>query len=72
MLFEVPLEKIEALMVKTETHFKMKRDVLILKYGDEAARIYVSDIIGFKDGIEKVSAKKYGKIGAKECAVMSV
>ena len=32
MLFKVPLDKIEALEVKVETHFKKERNVLILQH----------------------------------------
>jgi len=70
MLFEIPLDRIGALMVKAETHFNVERDVLILKHGGEVVRIYVSDIMGFKGAIEEVTAKKPEKQVGKECTVL--
>ncbi len=61
MLFETPLDRIGTLTVKAETHFNMERDVLVLQHGGEDVRIYVSDIMGFKEAIEKVSGKRRGE-----------
>jgi hypothetical protein len=61
MLFETSIDRIGALMVKAETHFKAERSVLILHCGGEAARIYVSDIMGFKEAIEKAATKRLEK-----------
>lgn len=61
MLFETSIDRIGALTVKAETHFKAERSVLILHCGGEAARIYVSDIMGFKEAIEKAATKRLEK-----------
>ncbi|MDP2844834.1 MAG: gas vesicle protein GvpJ [Candidatus Methanoperedens sp.] len=61
MLFEVTLEKIEALMVKTETRGKWEREVLVLKFGSEVARIHVSNTREFKDAVEKAAARNLEK-----------
>ena len=59
MLFKVPLDKIEALEVKVETHFKKERNVLILQHAVmRNVYIYILDMIKLKEGIEKFSAKK--------------
>ncbi len=56
MIFETPLDRIGALTVKGETHYKMERNVLILEHGEEVVHIYASDIMRFKEAIEKVFA----------------
>ncbi len=61
MLFEVPLEKIEALVVKTETRGKWEREVLVLKFGSEAACIHVSNTRDFKEAVEKAAARNLEK-----------
>lgn len=53
MLFEAHLDRIEALLVRMETHFKKERNVLILQYNGEVARIHVSDVLGFKEAVGK-------------------
>jgi len=61
MLFEVPLEKIEALIVNTETRFKKEREVLVLKFGSEVARIHILDVVEFKEAVEKAAARNLEK-----------
>lgn len=61
MLFETCLDRIGALKVKAEMHFNMERNVLILQQGGEVAHIYVSDIVGFKEAIEKATTKRLEK-----------
>ncbi len=61
MLFETCLDRIGALKVKAEMHFNMERNVLILQHGGEVAHIYVSDIVGFKEAIEKATTKRLEK-----------
>jgi len=61
MLFETSIDRIEACMLKAQTHFNKERNVLILQYGGEVVRIYVSDIMGLKEAIEKVSGKRLEK-----------
>ncbi len=58
MLFETPLERIEALAIRTEPHFNEERNVLVLQCCREVVRIRVFDAAGFKEAIEKVSIKK--------------
>jgi hypothetical protein len=58
MIFETRLDIIWGLTVKTETHFRVERNVLMMQHGGEVAYIYVSDIMRFKEAIEKVSAIK--------------
>lgn len=58
MLFETPLERIEALAIITEPHFNEERNVLVLQCCREVVRISVFDAAGFKEAIEKVSIKK--------------
>lgn len=70
MILETPLGRIGALTVKVETHFRAERNVLILQHGGEIVRIYVSDIMRFKETIEKVSGKLPEKSVGKECAVL--
>jgi len=61
MLFETPLDRIEALMISTETHFKKERSVLILQSGGKTARVHVNDEAGFKEAIEKATTKRLEK-----------
>jgi len=53
-IFEVPLNKIEGIIVRKETHFKEERDELYLQFDcDEVARIHVSSVTEFKKAIEE-------------------
>lgn len=53
MLFEVPLDKIEGLMVRKEHHFKKGQEELCLQFDcGEVARIHVSNVTEFKEAIE--------------------
>ncbi len=61
MLFEVPLEKIEALMVKTETRLNMERSDIALYFEGDIVYIHVNEVVKFKEAIEKVSSKKLEK-----------
>ncbi|HIE31522.1 MAG TPA: gas vesicle protein [Methanosarcinales archaeon] len=71
MLFETPLDRIEAIMIRTDTCFKKEREVLALQLErGEVARIHVSDILGFKGAIEKSAAKRLEKRIEKEYAVV--
>lgn len=61
MLSETPLislYRVEALTVETETYFDKEHNILILHINGESIRIRVSDVIGFREAIEKVSLKK--------------
>lgn len=71
MLFEIAIDRISDVKVMTEMHLNMERNVLILKHRDGAARIYVSDILGFKEAVENVNEKNNGKTGMKEYAVLN-
>jgi hypothetical protein len=52
IVFEVPLDKIEGLMMHKEAHFKTERDELYLQFtGGEVGRIYALDIREFKEAI---------------------
>jgi hypothetical protein len=68
MLFEAYLDRIEAIMVSTETHLKEERNVLILQFSGEVARTQVQDVVGFMKTIENACTKKLGKpIGKEYC-----
>jgi hypothetical protein len=68
MLFETSLDKIEALMINTETRLKNQREELALQIDSgEVARLRVMDVVEFKEAVEK-AAKKLGI--RKECPVM--
>ncbi len=71
MLFEAPLEKIEALMVKTETRGKWEREVLVLKFGSEVARIHILDVVKFKEAVEKAAARNLEKAEIEGIATSS-
>lgn len=58
MLFETPLYRVEALTVGTETYFDKEHNILILYINGGSIRIRVSDVIEFREAIEKVSLKK--------------
>ncbi len=58
VLFETPLYRVKALTVETETYFDKERNILILHINGGSIRIRVSDVIEFKEAIEKVSLKK--------------
>jgi hypothetical protein len=58
MLFETPLDRIEALAIRTEPYLNEERNVVVLQCCREVVLISVFDIAGFKDAIEKVSIKK--------------
>jgi len=61
MLFETSLDKIEALIINTETRFKNQREELALQIDSgEVARLRVMDVVGFKEAIEKACEKKLG------------
>jgi len=54
MLFEIPLEKIEGVMIKREIHLQREREELYLQFDcGEVARIHVSDIVEFKRALEE-------------------
>jgi len=57
MLFEIALDRVGELKVMKETHLNMERNVLILEHMDGAERIYVSDLMGFKELIEDALVK---------------
>jgi hypothetical protein len=65
MLFETPLERIEAFMVRRKTHLKKQREELMLqiKHG-KIACIHISDVAGFKEAVEKAAKMKYTLITA--------
>lgn len=69
MLFETPLDRIEALMVTVETRFRQEHSVLVVQYSGKAAHIRVNDVVGFKEVIEKACAKKLEKVVRKEYAL---
>ncbi len=58
MLFEIPLYRVRALTVETETYFDKEHNILILHITGEPIRIRVSDVIEFREAIGKVSLKK--------------
>ncbi|MCE8428216.1 MAG: gas vesicle protein, partial [Candidatus Methanoperedens sp.] len=58
MLFETPLDRVKALMVETEPYLDIEPNILILHINVRPIRIRVSDVIGFRETIEKVSLKK--------------
>ncbi len=62
MLFETPLEGIEALALTTETHFERERNVIVLQIEHgERSRIHVSNVAGFIEALEKAAPKKLKK-----------
>ena len=71
MLFEIALNKIRGFKVMTEIHLNMERNVLILEHRDGPVRIYVSDILGFKEAVENAYVRKNGRSGAKEYALIN-
>lgn len=71
MLFEISFDSIGYLKVVTEIHLNMERNVLLLEHMDGASRIYVSDILGFKEAVENACVRNNGKIGTKEYAVVN-
>ncbi|VVB86745.1 Gas vesicle structural protein [uncultured archaeon] len=71
MLFETPLDRIEALMISTETFFNKERSVLILRSEGKAAHINVNDAAGFREAIEKASRAKMEKPAVKEFALVT-
>jgi len=70
MLFEIALDRIGDLKVMNEIHLNMERNVLLLEHRDGAARIYVSDLMGFKETVENALVKNNAGVEVKECAVM--
>ncbi|MCZ7383895.1 MAG: gas vesicle protein [Candidatus Methanoperedens sp.] len=58
MLFETPLFRVKALTVETETYFDKEHNILILHINGGPIRIRVSDVVEFREAIEKVSLKK--------------
>jgi hypothetical protein len=69
MLFETPLDRIGAIMVRKDAHFGQERRVLFVQYCGKTARICVNDIAGFKEAIEIVSANKLYEIASIPRAV---
>lgn len=62
MLFEVPLDKIEGLTVRKETHLKKEREELYLQFDcGEIARIHVSNIAEFEKAIREAVGKQLKK-----------
>lgn len=57
MLFEIAIDGIGELKIMTEMHLNMERKVLILDHRDGASRIYVADLMGFKEGVENALIK---------------
>lgn len=71
MLFETPLEGIEALALTTENHLKKERTVIVLQFDyGEVSRIHVSDVAGFIEALEKAAPKKLEK-DIPACAVLA-
>lgn len=54
MLFEVPLEKIEGLVISREVHFQKEREEIYLQFDGKVARIHVSNTREFKEALESV------------------
>ena len=54
MLFEVPLEKIEGLVISREVHFQKEREEIYLQFDGKGARIHVSNTREFKEALESV------------------
>ncbi len=64
MLFQTPLDRIEAIMVRKDAYFRQERSVLVVQYCGKTARICVDDVAGFKEAIEIVSANKLCEIAS--------
>ena len=62
MLFEVPLDKLEGLMINKEMRYRKEREELYIQYDcGEVARIHVSNVMELKDAIEKSVGKRLEK-----------
>ena len=62
MLFEVPLDKLEGLMINKEMRYKKEREELYIQYDcGEVARIHVSNVMELKNVIEKSVGKRLEK-----------
>jgi hypothetical protein len=62
MLFEVPLDKLEGLMINKEMRYKKEREELYIQYDcGEVARIHVSNVMELKNAIEKSVGKRLEK-----------
>jgi hypothetical protein len=59
VLFEVPLDKLECLMISKEMRYRKEREELYIQYDcGEVARIQVSNVMELKDAIEKTVGKR--------------
>jgi len=63
MLFETPLDRIEALMITVETHFRQGH-VLVVHHCGKTDSIRVDDVAGFRDAIKIVSANNLCEIAS--------
>jgi len=54
ILFEIPLNQLEGLMVGKEMHLKKEREELYIQYdGGKVARIHASNVMALKEAIER-------------------
>lgn len=59
ILLEVPLDKVEGLMINKERYYKKEREELYIQFDcGEIARIHVSNVSELKDAIEKSVGKQ--------------
>lgn len=62
VLFEVPLDKLEGLVIDKEMHYKKEREELYIQYDcGEIARIHASSVAELKDAIEKSVGKQLAR-----------
>ncbi len=64
MIFETPLDRIVAIMVRKDAHFGQERSVLVMQYCGKTACLRVDDVAGFKEAIELVSANKLCEVAS--------